>query len=91
VSSRSACSNSASASGITVTVTFFSARWPSDGQSVAVIRQRLRSDRKLPTSHRLCTSDCGESTPRVSRWKTRPLPTSRCFARTRPDHRRYGP
>jgi hypothetical protein len=50
------------------------------GQSAAVIRQRSRNGREFSSSRRLCTGDCGESTPRMSRWKTRPLPASRCFA-----------
>ena len=34
--------------GITVTVRFFSARWPDDGRPVAAIRQRTRSDHDYP-------------------------------------------
>jgi hypothetical protein len=34
--------------GITVTVTFYSARWPADGRAVAAIRQRTRSDHNYP-------------------------------------------
>lgn len=34
--------------GITVTVIFFSARWPGDGRPFAVIRQRDRSDHDYP-------------------------------------------
>jgi hypothetical protein len=34
--------------GITVTVKFYSARWPSDGRAVAAIRQCTRSDHDRP-------------------------------------------
>ena len=34
--------------GITVTVKYYSARWPADGRAVAAIRQRTRSDHDYP-------------------------------------------
>jgi hypothetical protein len=41
--------------GITVAVRFFSARWPTDGEPVAVIRQRTRSDHEFPDIGQMMT------------------------------------
>lgn len=57
--------------GITVTVTFYSARWPGDGKAVAAIRQRTRSDHDYPDIG--CLPDTGQAITRQLWWQHTPM------------------
>jgi hypothetical protein len=59
--------------GITVTVTvrFYSARWPGDGRAVAAIRQRTRSDHAYPDIGHF--PDCGQAMTWQLWWQHTPM------------------
>ena len=56
---------------ITVTVRFYSARWPGDGQPVAAIRQRTRSDHDYPDIGYF--PDCGQAMTWQLWWQHTPM------------------